>query len=38
MCQINEYVKSEKGKSIILLVWKVAGITKAFKKGCAGEF
>lgn len=38
MCQIYEYVKSEKGKSIILLVWKAAGITKAFKKGCAGEF
>ena len=38
MCQIYEYVKSEKGKSIILSVWKAAGITKAFKKGCAGEF
>ena len=36
MRQIYEYMKSEKGKSIILSGWKAAGITKAIRQGCVG--
>ena len=36
MCDVYNYLKSMKGKNIILSGWKAAGITSAINEGRAG--
>ena len=37
MCDVYHYLKSEKGKKIILLGWKAAGIASVVDDGHAGN-